>query len=353
VRYSLAKKDDAFPGKKNHHGHHHHHEDSSRKHGDSDSKSKQDDILREKDKPARPARSSQDTSYSKWSEKYDRVIASGSKGIAKSKDRRPGKENDDEDENDKDNMSLHQGNPLSPGDDFETASLKIDQEIASTLRGTVFFQEKRAKAVMSTETVVGESDEADEGQGTTDQPDIQPITPIDLTDSIIAKKTKLNASTVSGKNPGLESTSSDGTVAVKATDDELNQLEQEMTIDTNVDRCIVCKKELAGDVFICPNCKNAKYHKSCIEALIANGEPCWVCQTHFISEQAEKEVKALQLRLNYIERALEDLSAQFKSGEISGEMFTETFNQFKQDKNTIEKQIGAKLKKEPKQDDEE
>jgi len=206
---------------------------------------------------------------------------------------------------------------------------------------------------MSTETVVGESDEADEGQGTTDQPDIQPITPIDLTDSIIAKKTKLNASTVSGKNPGLESTSSDGTVAVKATDDELNQLEQEMTIDTNVDRCIVCKKELAGDVFICPNCKNAKYHKSCIEALIANGEPCWVCQTHFISEQAEKEVKALQLRLNYIERALEDLSAQFKSGEISGEMFTETFNQFKQDKNTIEKQIGAKLKKEPKQDDEE
>jgi len=59
---------------------------------------------------------------------------------------------------------------------------------------------------------------------------------------------------------------------------ELEQLEKEVKVDAALDKCLVCKRDLVGDVYICPTCKTAKYHGRCVRALIASGEPCWACK---------------------------------------------------------------------------
>lgn len=402
----MAKKDDTFAGKKKSNPGH---SSPALTRDDPGTRDEEDIASQGKEKPAWLTRSSSDPSYAKWSEKYDHIIAGASKGTDKSTERRNGETEDDRDDAENAFLRSRQHSPLASDDDFTKLSSKIDQSISSTankvpddttklaksaasplnnkhhhhhhphkspsppppkapdakpaptvrekashakpanIAASANTTEAQAEDLTSDATRASSSVKLDEHIFNLTQQDEARTAPIDLTDESIAEKTKMNANTIAGK----ESASSEEDITVKATPEELNQLEQEMTIDTNVDRCIVCKKELAGDVFICPNCKNAKYHKDCIEALVANGEPCWVCQTHIVSEQAEKEVKALQLRLNYITKALEDLSSQFKGGQITEDTFTDTYNQFKQDKDGIEKQISAKLKKEPQPTDNE
>ena len=128
--------------------------------------------------------------------------------------------------------------------------------------------------------------------------------------------------------------------------EEMRKTEAEVKVDENVDRCLICRKKLAGDVYICPNCMSAKYHHACVEVLISNNEPCWVCKQYIVTEHTQKEVKSLQIRLNYLQKSMEDLSAQFKKGLITEDTFIETYNQFKHDKDEIEQQIKAKLQKE-------
>nr|MDO8113258.1 PKD domain-containing protein [Candidatus Sigynarchaeota archaeon] len=126
--------------------------------------------------------------------------------------------------------------------------------------------------------------------------------------------------------------------AVQSTPEEMAQMETEMKVDANVDRCIVCKKELAGDVFICPSCKNAKYHYQCVEHLIANNEPCWYCKKT-LSEESRKETEALRLKLQYIQKNMQDISDKFKKNQMSEDSFFQAYNQFKKDKAEIEKQL--------------
>jgi hypothetical protein len=65
----------------------------------------------------------------------------------------------------------------------------------------------------------------------------------------------------------------------RMSDEELNQLETEMHVDAKLEPCLVCKNELAGDIYICPACKSARYHKQCASALTE----CWVCRAQFNS----------------------------------------------------------------------
>nr|MDO8112169.1 PKD domain-containing protein [Candidatus Sigynarchaeota archaeon] len=136
---------------------------------------------------------------------------------------------------------------------------------------------------------------------------------------------------------------SEGEAVVQPSPEELAQSETEMKVDMNVDRCIVCKKELAGDVFICPSCKNAKYHHQCVEHLISGNEPCWFCKKPLLPEEAKKEVEALQLKLQYIMKNLQDIGDKFKKNEMTEEAFFSAYNQFKKDKEEIEKQLKSKM----------
>jgi len=63
----------------------------------------------------------------------------------------------------------------------------------------------------------------------------------------------------------------------RVSDEELNQLEKEFNVDAKLEPCLVCKNELAGDIYICPVCKSARYHKQCAAALTE----CWVCKAQF------------------------------------------------------------------------
>lgn len=69
---------------------------------------------------------------------------------------------------------------------------------------------------------------------------------------------------------------------------ELARYEHEVKVDAALDKCLVCKRDLVGDVYICPACKAAKYHGKCVRALIANDEPCWACK-HRLTPGEEPE----------------------------------------------------------------
>ncbi len=128
-------------------------------------------------------------------------------------------------------------------------------------------------------------------------------------------------------------------VVPRASPEEMQQLETEMKVDLNVDKCLICKKELSGDVFICPQCKIAKYHHQCVEHLIESNEPCWNCQKPILSPDSKKEIESLQLKLQYIQKNMEDLSDRFRKREITQDAFFDAYNQFKKDKEEIEKQL--------------
>ncbi len=92
-------------------------------------------------------------------------------------------------------------------------------------------------------------------------------------------------------------------------------------------------------MFICPQCKIAKYHHQCVEHLIESNEPCWNCQKPILSPDSKKEIESLQLKLQYIQKNMEDLSDRFRKREITQDAFFDAYNQFKKDKEEIEKQL--------------
>jgi parallel beta-helix repeat protein len=69
----------------------------------------------------------------------------------------------------------------------------------------------------------------------------------------------------------------------RASPEELQKAEAEMRIDASAGQCLVCKQELIGDIFICPSCKTARYHRACADALANINETCWVCKQPFPS----------------------------------------------------------------------
>ena len=123
--------------------------------------------------------------------------------------------------------------------------------------------------------------------------------------------------------------------------EELYQTESEVQVDANVEKCLVCKSELTGDVFVCPACKNAKYHRACVESLIKSGEPCWICKQPFITSDAAKEAEAIQKDIRNIDETLVDLGFQFKENKLSHESFAERSGQLLKEKFELE----SKLKK--------
>ena len=68
--------------------------------------------------------------------------------------------------------------------------------------------------------------------------------------------------------------------------------------------------------------------------------------THHPSENVQEEIKSLQFRLTYIQKSIDELSQQHKSGQISDDAFSEPYNRFKHDKTELEKQIKLKMRKE-------
>lgn len=56
--------------------------------------------------------------------------------------------------------------------------------------------------------------------------------------------------------------------------------EEEISISKEKRICLVCKKKLSRDIYICPDC-SALYCKDCSSALIIIENACWVCNTPF------------------------------------------------------------------------
>ncbi len=54
--------------------------------------------------------------------------------------------------------------------------------------------------------------------------------------------------------------------------------EEEISISKEKKICLVCKKRLSRDIFLCPNCY-ALYCKHCSDALSNRENTCWVCNT--------------------------------------------------------------------------
>ena len=54
--------------------------------------------------------------------------------------------------------------------------------------------------------------------------------------------------------------------------------EEEISISKEKRICLVCKKKLSRDIYICPDC-SALYCKDCTSALIDIENACWVCNT--------------------------------------------------------------------------
>ena len=113
---------------------------------------------------------------------------------------------------------------------------------------------------------------------------------------------------------------------------ELEQLEREIVVTSPPELCIVCKHELYGNVLICPNCKNGKYHQHCAEPLLQRNEPCWVCKESMIpklidrsyikfekaeSEMTEKE-KVLIEQLKEVNRRFVAGTAHMRASMIFG-----------------------------------
>nr|MDO8112774.1 PKD domain-containing protein [Candidatus Sigynarchaeota archaeon] len=130
---------------------------------------------------------------------------------------------------------------------------------------------------------------------------------------------------------------------IKGSVEELFKLESEMKVDANLDKCLVCKNDLSGDVFICPSCKNAKYHQKCVEPLVERGEPCWICKQPFATSEVAKEIETLRYKLGMIQKAIGDLAEQLKQNTITHDFFTTTIIQLSKDKEEIEKQIKSRL----------
>ena len=66
--------------------------------------------------------------------------------------------------------------------------------------------------------------------------------------------------------------------------------EEEVSISKEKRTCLVCKKDLSRDIYICPNCY-AFYCKSCSGALSNIENACWVCNTPL---DPSKPVKLLE-----------------------------------------------------------
>ncbi len=125
--------------------------------------------------------------------------------------------------------------------------------------------------------------------------------------------------------------------------EEMQKTEAEVKIDTVVDRCLVCKQQLAGDVFICPECKNAKYHHACIEHLMINGESCWYCQKPLISEDLRKELEIDRYHLDDLTKLIENKDQEFKEGRITRQKYLGIIGKYEAEKKQLEQGIANKI----------
>jgi hypothetical protein len=120
---------------------------------------------------------------------------------------------------------------------------------------------------------------------------------------------------------------------------ERERYEREVKVDARLDKCLVCKRDLVGDVYICPACKVAKYHESCVQALIQDGEPCWACRQPFVSSEGSEDISIIQEEILAIDGMIAVLTSQHEMGELSDETFKKRSNQFKKERTALEKRI--------------
>nr|MDO8110061.1 fibronectin type III domain-containing protein [Candidatus Sigynarchaeota archaeon] len=115
------------------------------------------------------------------------------------------------------------------------------------------------------------------------------------------------------------------------------------TVDTSVDRCLICKQELAGDVFICPVCKNAKYHHACAEHLMINDESCLYCQKPLISEDIRLELEIDRFSLDDLSKLIENKDREFKEGKITRQEYLGIIGKYETEKKNLEQLIASKI----------
>nr|MDO8109095.1 hypothetical protein [Candidatus Sigynarchaeota archaeon] len=120
---------------------------------------------------------------------------------------------------------------------------------------------------------------------------------------------------------------------------ELARYEREVKVDEKLDKCLVCKRDLVGDVYICPVCKVAKYHASCVQALIANGEPCWACKQSLAAGDGVVDVTAVRAEIRGIEETLTALKDQYEQHKLSKETFLKRSEQLMKEKAALDRKI--------------
>nr|MDO8085659.1 hypothetical protein [Candidatus Sigynarchaeum springense] len=146
----------------------------------------------------------------------------------------------------------------------------------------------------------------------------------------------------SGKNykKGTRGIDSSDFIAI-ASAEEQKRFELEVKVDERLDKCLVCKHDLIGDVYICPACKAAKYHNSCVQALIQEGESCWNCKQPFLNTNSVVESSAVEEEIHAIDAMLAVLKSQYDTGEIYDETFKKRSEQLQRERNILEKRIGG------------
>nr|MDO8119504.1 hypothetical protein [Candidatus Sigynarchaeota archaeon] len=120
---------------------------------------------------------------------------------------------------------------------------------------------------------------------------------------------------------------------------EMAKLESEMAVQEQLDKCVVCKNDLIGDVYICPSCKAAKYHMSCAQALMADNQTCWACKKPFSSAEINKDIESLNKEINSLEETLVVLTEQFKQGKLSQDTYIKRSGQLLKEKEELEAKI--------------
>jgi hypothetical protein len=106
---------------------------------------------------------------------------------------------------------------------------------------------------------------------------------------------------------------------------EIKDTESQVGVHEQIDKCIICKNPLIGDIFICPNCKTAKYHRKCYDS-IADTDTCWVCHKSFV--ELSSDMKAKKIQLKQFEKLIEELDHQWKNNEIGRDEYLTLSGQY-------------------------
>ncbi|MEX2715956.1 MAG: hypothetical protein Q6370_006605 [Candidatus Sigynarchaeota archaeon] len=105
------------------------------------------------------------------------------------------------------------------------------------------------------------------------------------------------------------------------------------------DKCLVCKRDLVGSVYICPSCRVAKYHIECIKVLNANNGLCWECKQPIRTSSGMVDRASIEKDILGINEMLVALENQFKQYKLSADTYEKLSNRFLKEKEALEKKL--------------